>query len=205
MRFAIALVNSPMVSDFDELLLAGDAEWRAWLGRHHDESSGVWLVLAKKGTTEPTSLTYEQALLEALCLGWIDGQVRRRDEVTYRQRFTPRRQRSVWSKRNVEHAERLEAEGRMRPAGRAAIERAREDGSWEKAYAGPATIEVPDDLAAALAEQPEAAAMFERLTSQNRYAILYQLATAKRPETRARRLAEYVAMLARGETIHPQR
>lgn len=194
-----------MASDYDELLLAADAEWRAWLDRHHDESPGVWLVLAKKGTTGPTSLTYQQALLEALCFGWIDGQVGRRDEVTYRQRFTPRRRRSVWSKRNVEHAERLEAEGRMRPAGRSAIERARADGSWETAYAGPATIEMPDDLAAALASEPQAAAMFERLTSQNRYAILYRLATAKRPETRDRRIAEYVAMLARGETIHPQR
>lgn len=194
-----------MASDYEELLLAGDAEWRAWLDRYHDESPGVWLVLAKKGWTEPTTLTYEQALLEALCFGWIDGQVRRRDEATYRQRFTPRRHGSVWSRRNVDLAERLQAEGRMRPAGRAAVDRAREDGSWEKAYAGPATIEVPDDLAAALAEQPRAAATFARLTSRNRYAILYRLATAKRPETRARRLARYVAMLARGETIYPQR
>ena len=194
-----------MANDYEELLLAGDAEWRAWLDCFHDESPGVWLVLAKKGRTEPTALTYEQALLEALCVGWIDGQVRRRDEATYRQRFTQRRDRSVWSKRNVDLAERLQAEGRMRPAGQAAIERAREDGSWEKAYAGPATIDVPDDLAAALAEQPRAAAMFARLTSQNRYAILYRLATAKRSETRARRLTQYVAMLARGETIYPQR
>lgn len=194
-----------MGSDYEELLVADAAEWRAWLDGHHVESPGVWLVLGKKGTPEPTTLTYDQALLEALCFGWIDGQVRRRDEATYRQRFTPRRNRSVWSKRNVELAERLQAEGRMRPAGRAAVERAREDGSWEKAYAGPATIDVPDDLAAALAEHPAAAAMFARLTSQNRYAILYRLATAKRPETRARRLTQYLDMLARGETIHPQR
>jgi uncharacterized protein YdeI (YjbR/CyaY-like superfamily) len=194
-----------MADQYEELLVAGEAEWRVWLDRYHDERPGVWLVLAKKGRTEPTALTYEQALLEALCFGWIDGQVRRRDDETYRQRFTPRRQRSVWSKRNVDTVERLQAEGRMRPAGLAAVERAREDGSWEKAYAGPATIEVPADLAAALADQPRAAAMFARLTSQNRYAILYRLATAKRPETRARRLTQYVAMLARGETIHPQR
>jgi uncharacterized protein YdeI (YjbR/CyaY-like superfamily) len=194
-----------MANEYDELLVGDEAEWRVWLDRYHDERPGVWLVLAKKGQTEPTTLTYEQALLEALCFGWIDGQVRRRDEKTYRQRFTPRRHRSVWSRRNVDLADRLQAEGRMRPAGRAAIERAREDGSWEKAYAGPATIQVPDDLAAAFAEQPQAAAMFARLTSQNRYAILYRLATAKRPETRTRRLTQYVAMLARGETIHPQR
>jgi uncharacterized protein YdeI (YjbR/CyaY-like superfamily) len=194
-----------MATEFEELLVAGEAEWRGWLDRYHEERPGVWLVLAKKGRSEPTTLTYEQALLEALCFGWIDGQVRRRDESTYRQRFIPRRRRSVWSKRNVDLAERLQAEGRMRPAGRAAVERAREDGSWEKAYAGPATIEVTDDLAAALAEHPRAAAMFAQLTSRNRYAILYRLATAKRPETRARRLTQFVAMLARGETVHPQR
>ncbi len=188
-----------------ELIVADTAAWRAWLARHHGGHPGVWLALAKKGTSEPTALRYEQALLEALCFGWIDGQVRRRDEGTYRQRFTPRRPRSAWSKRNVELTERLLAEGRMRPAGLAAIERAREDGSWQSAYAGSATIEVPDDLRAALGQQPRAAAMFERLTSQNRYAILYRLATAKRAETRARRLEQYVAMLARGETIYPQR
>jgi uncharacterized protein YdeI (YjbR/CyaY-like superfamily) len=194
-----------MGSELEELILADAAAWRSWLDRHHDERPGVWLALAKKGASDVTSLTYEQALLEALCFGWIDGQVRRGDERTYRQRFTPRRPRSAWSKRNVELAERLLAEGRMRAAGRAAIERAREDGSWQNAYAGSATIEVPDDLAAALAAHPEAAAMFERLTSQNRYAILYRLATARRTETRTRRLDQYVAMLARGETIYPQR
>jgi uncharacterized protein YdeI (YjbR/CyaY-like superfamily) len=164
----------------------------------------VWLVLAKKGKTDPTDLTYDEALLEALCYGWIDGQIRRRDGESYRQRFTPRRQRSIWSSRNVALAEKLLAEGRMRPAGKAAVERARKDGSWQKAYAGPATIEVPEDLAAALAAQPQAAATFARLTSQNRYAILYRLSTAKRAETRSRRLEQYVAMLARGESIYPQ-
>jgi uncharacterized protein YdeI (YjbR/CyaY-like superfamily) len=193
-----------MANVLEELLVGDGEEWRAWLERHHGESPGVWLVLAKKGTTDPTALTYDEALLEALCYGWIDGQVRRRDGESYFQRFTPRRRRSIWSSRNVALAEQLIAEGRMRPAGEAAVERARKDGSWEKAYAGPATIEVPDDLAAALAAQPEAAATFARLTSRNRYAILYRLGTAKRPETRLRRLEEYVAMLARGETIHPQ-
>jgi uncharacterized protein YdeI (YjbR/CyaY-like superfamily) len=144
-------------------------------------------------------------LEEALCYGWIDGQVRRRDAGSYKQRFTPRRPRSVWSKRNVDLAERLITEGRMQPAGNAAIEHARSDGRWQSAYAGPAAIEVPDDFAEALAAEPQAAAMFARLTSQNRYAILYRLATAKQSKTRSRRLAEFVAMLARGETIHPQR
>ena len=165
----------------------------------------MWLVLAKKGTTEPTSLTYDEALEEALCHGWIDGQTRRLDEGTYRQRFTPRRARSQWSQRNVGIAERLMADGRMHPAGHAEVERARADGRWEAAYHGPAQAEVPADLAAALAREPRAAAMFEVLTSQNRYAILYRIGNAKRPETRSRRIAEYVAMLARGETVYPQK
>lgn len=193
-----------MDDGLDELLVADAAAWREWLDREHGARSGAWLVLARKGTTEPTGLAYGDALVEALCFGWIDGQVRRRDAGTYRQRFTPRRPRSTWSKRNVELAERLVAEGRMRPAGLAAIERARRDGSWEAAYPGPAGIEVPADLAEALAAAPEAAALFERLSSQNRYAILYRLATARRSETRARRIEQFVAMLARGETIHPQ-
>lgn len=181
------------------------AAWREWLGAHHADSDGVWLLLAKKGTRTPTSLRYQEALEEALCHGWIDGQTRRRDETTYIQRFTPRRPRSAWSRRNAGLVERLRDQGRMTPAGEAAVERARADGRLGAAYAGPASIDVPDDLAAALAAQPRAAAMFEILTSQNRYAILYRLATAKRAATRARRLEQFVGMLARGETIHPQR
>ena len=191
--------------ELPELIMADATAWRAWLDQHHELPTGVWLVLAKKGTTEPTTLTYDQALEEALCYGWIDGQTRRRDESTYRQRFTPRRPRSSWSKRNVGLAEGLIAEGRMAPAGLAEVERARADGRWEAAYAGPATIEVPSDLAAALARQPLAQATFERLTGQNRYAVLYRLTTAKRPETRARRLEQLVAMLASGETPYPQK
>jgi uncharacterized protein YdeI (YjbR/CyaY-like superfamily) len=194
-----------MADDLPELIVEDAAAWSAWLAGRHAEAAGVWLVLAKRGGTSPTRLTYDEALEEALCHGWIDGQVRSRDEGTYKQRFTPRRPRSAWSKRNVEIAERLIGEGRMQPAGNAAIERARADGRWEAAYTGPATIEVPDDLAAALAAEPKAAAAFERLTSQNRYAILYRLATARQAKTRSRRLVELVAMLARGETIHPQR
>ena len=162
-------------------------------------------MLAKKGTIEPTSLTYDQALEEALCHGWIDGQVGRRDEATYRQRFTPRRPRSTWSKRNAGIAERLLAEGRMHPAGTAELERAKADGRWDAAYAGPAGIEVPPDLAAALAAEPKAQAMFEALSRQNRYAVLYRIVTAKLADTRARRIEQFVAMLARGETVHPQK
>jgi uncharacterized protein YdeI (YjbR/CyaY-like superfamily) len=192
------------LSEPPELIVPDAAAWRRWLAANHTEQGGVWLVLAKKGTLEPTSLTYDLALEEALCHGWIDGQVRRRDESTYRQRFTPRRKRSPWSKRNTGLAERLVAEGRMHPAGVAEMERAKEDGRWTAAYAGPASIEVPDDLAAALAAEPKAKAMFETLSSQNRYAVLLRVTSAKRADTRARRIETFVAMLARGETIYPQ-
>jgi uncharacterized protein YdeI (YjbR/CyaY-like superfamily) len=194
------------LSSAENALVVRNAEaWRKWLRANHAESNGVWVVLAKKGTVEPTSLTYDDALEEALCHGWIDGQVRRRDDVTYKQRFTPRRSRSAWSKRNTGIAERLVAEGRMQPAGVAEIERAKSDGRWEAAYAGPASIEVPDDLAAALASEPKAKATFDTLSSQNRYAVLYRVTTAKRADTRARRIEQFVAMLARGDTPYPQK
>jgi uncharacterized protein YdeI (YjbR/CyaY-like superfamily) len=192
-------------TELPELLVRDAAAWGVWLDEHHDASTGVWLVLAKKGVTGPTSLTYLQALDEALCHGWIDGQVKRNDERTYRQRFTPRRARSEWSQRNVAHIERLTAEGRMHPAGLAAVESAKANGRWSDAYAGPASIEIPDDLLAALATEPLAQAMFEILSSQNRYAILYRVTKVKRSETRARNIARFVAMLARGETPYPQK
>jgi uncharacterized protein YdeI (YjbR/CyaY-like superfamily) len=194
-----------VAEELPEMTVPDAAGWRVWLGEHHASSAGVWLCLAKKGATEPTSLTYDQALEEALCHGWIDGQVRRGDERTYRQRFTPRRARSSWSKRNVAHVERLTGEGRMRAAGIAAVERAKADGRWEAAYAGQAAIEVPADLAAALRSDPAARAMFETLTSQNRYAVLLRIDAAKRADTRTRRIERFVAMLARGETLHPQK
>jgi len=182
------------------LLLVEDAPaWRAWLAQHHQQQPGVWLVLAKKGVVEPTSLRYEQALEEALCHGWIDGQLRGGDEHTYHQRFTPRRARSMWSKRNVAHVERLLAEGRMHPAGLEAVASAKADGRWEAAYAGSASIEVPTDLAAALEAAPAARTTFDRLPAQSRYTILYRITTARRSETRARHIERYVAMLSRGE------
>jgi uncharacterized protein YdeI (YjbR/CyaY-like superfamily) len=194
-----------MAAEPSELIVPDAASWRAWLAENHAQPAGVWLVLAKKGTDKPTSLTYDQALEEALCHGWIDGQVRRRDEVTYRQRFTPRRRRSSWSKRNTAAAERLIAEGRMHSAGVAEVERARADGRWDAAYAGPASIEVPPEFAEALDAKPRARTTFESLNSQNRYAVLYRIASAKRAETRARKIEQFVAMLARGETVYPQR
>lgn len=194
----------PVVKETPELLVADPAAWREWLDAHHATSTGVRLVLAKKGVTEPTRLTYDGALPEALCYGWIDGQLTRRDEATYCIRFTPRRARSSWSKRNTELAERLIGDGRMHPAGMAQIDAAKADGRWEKAYAGSATIDVPDDLRVALAASPPAQAMWDVLTRTNRYAVLYRVQEAKHAETRARRIAQYVEMLARGETPHPQ-
>lgn len=184
------------VPDPSELLVVADATaWRAWLDAHATSSDGVWLVLAKKGTVDPTSLTYAEALDEALCSGWIDGQKRSRDEATFLQRFTPRRRRSMWSARNVEHIARLEAEGRMRETGRAQVAEAKADGRWDRAYAGSADMEVPDDLAAALAEVPSALARFSALTRAERFSVLHPIMTAATPETRARRIARAVSRL----------
>lgn len=191
--------------DDQPLIVADAAAFRKWLRANGTTSNGVWLVLAKKGTTDPTSLTYAQALEEALCEGWIDGQKRSRDAATFLQRFTPRRRASIWSKRNVGITAQLIAEGRMRPAGLAEIDRAKADGRWDAAYSGQASATVPDDLAAALAANPDATAMFERLNGANRFAVLFRVETAKRADTRARRIEQLVEMLARGETIHPQR
>jgi uncharacterized protein YdeI (YjbR/CyaY-like superfamily) len=186
------------VSEQELLVVADVAAWRAWLDANEDQSDGVWLLLAKKGTTSPTSLRYDEALDEALCSGWIDGQVKSVDAATYRQRFTPRRARSIWSQRNVGHIARLTKERRMRPRGKAEVKKAKADGRWERAYAGSATIEVPDDLTAALAKHPKARETFESLSAANRFAILFQLTTAVRPETRQRRLEAFVAKLKNG-------
>ena len=190
--------------DLPELLVLDAGGWRRWLRAHHADSLGVWLVLAKKGTADPTTLSYEEALDEAICFGWIDGQLGRRDSVTFRRRFTPRKARSPWSQRNAGIAERLIATGRMHRSGEDEVRQAKEDGRWEAAYAGQASIEVPADLLAALSANARAKAMFEMLTRANRYAILYRIGNAKKAETRSRRIDQFVEMLARGETIHPQ-
>lgn len=190
--------------EYPELLVGDACAWRAWLRDHHEQSTGVRLVLSKKGGTV-TTLGYAQALDEALCVGWIDGQVHRRDEGSFTQRFTPRTARSKWSARNVEHVARLEREGRMQPAGQAAVAAAQADGRWAAAYAGPASATVPADFAAAIARVPKAETQFQHLTSQNRYAFLYRLATIKTPAVRARKIETFVAMLAAGELFHPQK
>lgn len=191
--------------DLPDLTVPDAVAWSDWLAAEGGRSDGVWLVLAKKGTTDPTRLTYHEALETALAHGWVDGQLARGDERTFRRKFTPRRAGSSWSQRNVATANRLIDDGRMQPAGMAAVARAKADGSWRRAYAGQATIEVPADLAAALARDEQAQAMFDRLDGANRYAILYRVTTAKRAETRRRRIEQFVAMLARGETLHPPR
>jgi uncharacterized protein YdeI (YjbR/CyaY-like superfamily) len=192
-------------AELPELVVEDGDAWRGWLSAHHQGSKGVWLVLAKKGVTGPTTLTYDLALDEALCHGWIDGQVRGRNLGAYCIRFTPRRPRSPWSSRNVGIVSRLINEGRMQPAGMSQVEAAKADGRWDAAYDGQATADVPDDLEAALSAAPGARAMFEILTRQNRYAMIYRVGSAKRADTRARRIEKYVAMLARGETPYPQK
>lgn len=190
--------------DLPELLVRDADEWRRWLEHHHADSSGVWLVLAKKGADGPTSVSYDEALDEAICFGWIDGQLGSRDVATFRRRFTPRNPRSLWSRRNVTIAEGLIATGRMQPSGDAVVRQAKEGGQWDAAYEGQASSEVPDDLASAIEANPRARAMFASLTSANRYAILYRINMTRTPETRSRRINQFVEMLARGDTIHPQ-
>lgn len=179
----------------ETFVVADERAWRDWLERNEDTSDGVWLVLAKKGTTSPTSLTYAEALDHALCSGWIDGQKRSLDEATFLQRFTPRRSRSLWSARNVEHIGRLTELGLMRPRGLDEVAKAQADGRWERAYQGSRTATVPDDLAAALDASPLLRARFDALGSQDRFSVLHPLMTAPNPETRARRLAKVLASL----------
>lgn len=164
----------------------------------------MWLVLHKRGGNV-TLLTYDDALDEALCFGWIDGQVTKRDSESYLQRMTPRGPRSTWSARNVDHVGRLEREGRMHEAGRAEVRAAQADGRWERAYEGPANATVPPDLAEAIAANPRAQAMFDVLTSANRFALIHRLNAVKRAETRSRKVAEFVEMLARHDTPYPQK
>ena len=188
--------------ELPEIAFESAEAWEAWLAEHHEQTDGIWLKFAKKGTGIP-SVSYAEALDVALSYGWIDGQSRSLDETWYLERFTPRRARSMWSKRNREKAAALIAAGRMQPAGFREIERAKADGRWDAAYDSPATATVPEDLQAALNENPAAAEFFARLDKQNRYAILHRVQTATKPETRARRIAKLVEQLARGEKLYP--
>lgn len=190
-----------MAEQLPTLLFATPADFEAWLERRHAEPDGIWLKIAKKGVEE-TSVTYAEALELALCFGWIDSQKRGLDERHFLQRFTPRRPRGRWSKINREKAEALLAAGRVRPAGLAEIDAAKADGRWEAAYAGQRSAKVPLDLQRELDANPAAAEFFAGLDGANRYAVIYRLDEAKKPETRERRLHKFIAMLARGEKIH---
>jgi len=182
------------------LFFATAADLEAWIEKHGEESDGIWLKFAKKDSGIE-SVVYAEAVEIALSYGWIDGQAKRLDDHHYLQRFTPRRPRSKWSRINREKAERLIAESRMRPAGLREVERAKEDGRWDEAYDSPSTATVPEDFRAALDAEPAAAEFFASLGSTRRYSFLYRITDAKRPETRAKRIAEYVELLARGETL----
>jgi len=190
------------LTEHDPVAFPTAAAWHAWLADHHGTASGLWLKIAKRAGSAST-LSYAEALDEALCFGWIDAQTRGLDDDYWLKRFTPRKPSSRWSKINTQKAEALIAAGRMQPAGLAEVESAKADGRWATAYAGPRSITVPDDLAAALAANPGAAEFFSTLNSINRYAILYRIGTVKRPETRARKIAQYVEMLAEHKTLHP--
>lgn len=191
-----------VTQDLEIVAFESAEAFQAWLGKNHAVSPGIWLKLRKK-SPGVVALDYAQALDVALCYGWIDGQKAGLDDQWWLQRFTPRTARSKWSKVNRDKVAALIEQGRMQPAGEAEIDRAKADGRWEAAYDSSRTATVPDDLAAALAAEPAAAEFFEALDRQNRYAILYRVQDAKKPETRARRIEKFVAMLAKGEKLHP--
>jgi uncharacterized protein YdeI (YjbR/CyaY-like superfamily) len=188
-------------TQFETRAFATAAEFDAWLDAEHDRAPGLFVRFAKKASGIP-SITAPEAVEVALCHGWIDGRGNRVDDVWFTVRYTPRRPKSVWSQKNVETVARLIADERMRPAGLAHVAAAQADGRWDRAYAGPATITVPDDLAAALAAEPAAEAAFAALDGTNRYAVLWRVHTAASPQTRAKRIAACVEMLADGRRFH---
>ena len=190
-----------MTAEPDPRRFATQLAFETWLRRNHASSDGVWLLIAKPGADRPT-ITYPQAVEVALCYGWIDGPKKSIDAHHWLQRFTPRRVRSVWSKANRAKAEALIQSGRMQPSGMAEIDRARSDGRWDAAYEGARTAVVPSDLQAALDAEPDASAFFAGLDRANRYAVLWRVQTAMKPETRSKRIRTLVSMLARGEKIH---
>ncbi|MEA2432775.1 MAG: hypothetical protein QOG54_232 [Actinomycetota bacterium] len=190
------------IQDDPVIAFASQAKFAAWLAKEHSKSDGIWLKLAKKNSGIP-SLTHDEALDIALRYGWIDGQAKSVDDAYWVQRFTPRRARSKWSKKNATRAEELIASGEMKPAGLREVERAKADGRWDAAYDPPSKISVPPDLQKELDRSKKARDFFASLNSTNRYAILYRIQDAKKPETRARRIEKFVAMLKAGEKLHP--
>ncbi|HVI69716.1 MAG TPA: YdeI/OmpD-associated family protein [Magnetospirillaceae bacterium] len=184
--------------DLEVLSFDTQSEFRNWLETHHASSPGIWLKIAKKGKGIVT-VNYDQALEEALCYGWIDGQSRRLDDIFYLQRFTPRRSKSIWSQINREHIARLTKAGKMRPAGSAAVEAAKKDGRWDAAYASWATAKPPEDFIEALNKNPKARDFYATLNRQNTFGITFRIGQAKRPETRQARIKKFVDMLAEGK------
>lgn len=197
----MAAAQSAIQPDPAPALFKNAKAFETWLNKNHASSDGLWLKIAKRGADQP-SVTYPEAVEIALCWGWIDGQKKGLDDQHFLQRFTPRRARSVWSKINVEKVAALIEAGRMQPPGHAQIEAAKADGRWAKAYDGARTSTVPEDLLAALEAEPKAKAFFATVNAANRYAVLWRIQTAVKPETRARRIAQLVEMLARGEVVH---
>lgn len=187
--------------DTAPILFKSAKAFETWLKKHHASSDGLWLMIAKRGASQP-SVTYAEAVEIALCWGWIDGQKKGLDDQHFLQRFTPRRARSIWSKINVDKVAALIEAGRMQAPGHAQIEAAKADGRWAQAYDGARTSTVPEDLLAALDAEPKAKAFFATINATNRYAVLWRIQTAVKAKTRARRIAQLVEMLARGETIH---
>ncbi len=190
----------PNSTELPTLTFESKKKFADWLAKNYDESTGLWLKIAKKATGIPT-VTYAEALDVALCYGWIDGQKGRFDENYYLQKFTPRRPKSIWSKINVGHVERLIASGEMKPSGLKAVEAAKQDGRWDAAYASQKNIEVPADFQSALEKNKKAKVFFESLTSSKRYSFLFRVTTAKKAETREKRIRQFVEMLAKGETL----
>lgn len=184
-----------------ELFFKDQSEWEKWMAANYAQLQGVWLKFAKKASGI-SSVTYAEALDVALCYGWIDGQSKSLDDTFYIQKFTPRRAKSMWSKRNIGKAEEFVAAGKMKPAGFAAIEAAKADGRWQQAYDSPSNMQMPDDFKAELDKHPKAKAFFEKLDKSNRYAVLWRIQTAKKAETRKARIETLTAMLSRGEKIH---
>lgn len=183
-----------MNDDYDVIPFSAPGDWRAWLVAHHANTQGIWVRLYKKGTSTP-SITYAEALDEALCFGWIDGLKRSYDSESYVLRFTPRRTKSLWSKQNIEHIERLTSASKMAPSGMAEVERAKQDGRWQAAYDKPSEMQVPDEFLIELKKHPRAAAFFKTLSKSNTYAIAWRLQTAKTEETRLRRQAKIIDQL----------
>jgi uncharacterized protein YdeI (YjbR/CyaY-like superfamily) len=202
MTVAPKKVAKPKATETPVLAFSDSVAWSAWLRAHHSSSRGLWLRIAKKASAT-ASVTYAEALEVALAWGWIDGQKGKLDDAWWLQKFTPRSSRSPWSKINRDKATALLAADKMMPSGLAEVERAKKDGRWERAYESQSNASVPEDLEVAFARNPRAKKFFATLEAHNRYAVLWRVHNAKKPETRARRIAQFVEMLAKGEKLHP--